>query len=184
MQGLRGGLPRRAASARAPRGSIEPSLRLAEVARSRAKPTQSLTAYDLYLRALPHRFAMQEGNDEALRLLRRAIAIDPGFAAPKGTLAGLHTLRATQGWAGPGDAETARGRWSVLSGRCASARSIQRNLMPSRRSVTPGFCCVVIPRPWKWRIVLSATDRRFRQRTGSWWQASPSSATRWPPRRH
>ena len=48
-----------------------------------------------------------ESNDEALRLLRRAIAIDPGFAAAKGTLAGLHTLRFTQGWAEEGDAEEA-----------------------------------------------------------------------------
>ncbi len=88
-------------------GAIEPSLRLAEVARVRARPTESLTAYDLYLRALPHRFVTHEGNDEALRLLRRAIALDPGFTAPKGTLAGLHTLRATQGWAEQGDADEA-----------------------------------------------------------------------------
>jgi TolB-like protein len=88
-------------------GAIEPSLQLAEVARTRAKPTESLTAYDLYLRALPHRFVTHEGNDEALRLLRRAIAIDPGFTAPKGTLAGLHTLRFTHGWADKGDVEEA-----------------------------------------------------------------------------
>ncbi len=88
-------------------GAIEPSLRLAEVARARAKPTDSLTAYDLYLRALPHRFVTREGNEEALRLLRRAIAIDPGFAAAKGTLAGLHTLRFTHGWADQGDVQEA-----------------------------------------------------------------------------
>ncbi|HJS83948.1 MAG TPA: winged helix-turn-helix domain-containing protein [Acetobacteraceae bacterium] len=88
-------------------GAIEPSLRLAEAARVRSRPTESLTAYDLYLRALPHRFVTHEGNTEALRLLRRAIALDPGFTAPKGTLAGLHTLRVTQGWADPGDAEEA-----------------------------------------------------------------------------
>jgi adenylate cyclase len=33
-------------------GAIEPSLRMAEAERSRAKPTESLGAYDLYLRAL------------------------------------------------------------------------------------------------------------------------------------
>jgi TolB-like protein len=88
-------------------GAIEPSLRLAEVARVRARPTESLTAYDLYLRALPHRFVTREGGDESLSLLRRAISLDSGFAAAKGTLAGLHTLRVTQGWAEPGDAEEA-----------------------------------------------------------------------------
>ncbi|MDQ2805085.1 MAG: winged helix-turn-helix domain-containing protein [Pseudomonadota bacterium] len=88
-------------------GAIEPSLRLAEVARVRSRPTESLTAYDLYLRALPHRFATREGNEEALRLLRRAIAIDPGFAAAKGTLAGLHIIRFGQGWTEKGDVEEA-----------------------------------------------------------------------------
>jgi len=80
-------------------GAIEPSLRLAEVERARARPTESLTAYDLYLRALPQRYATREGNDEALRLLRRAIALDPGFIAAKGALAGLATVRFAQGWA-------------------------------------------------------------------------------------
>jgi tetratricopeptide (TPR) repeat protein len=88
-------------------GAIEPSLRQAEVERARTRPTESLTAYDLYLRALPHGFATQGSNEESLRLLRRAVAIDPGFAAAKGTLAGLHTLRTTQGWAQAGDREEA-----------------------------------------------------------------------------
>jgi adenylate cyclase len=85
--------------------AIEPSLREAEVERIRTRPTESLTAYDLYLRALPHRFATREANDEALRLLRRAITLDPGFAAAKGALAGQFVLRVTQGWAAEGDAE-------------------------------------------------------------------------------
>ena len=38
-------------------GAIEPNLRLAEVERARARPTESLGAYDLYLRALPQRYA-------------------------------------------------------------------------------------------------------------------------------
>ena len=35
-------------------GAIEPRLRLAEISRATRKPTQSLDAYDLYLRALAH----------------------------------------------------------------------------------------------------------------------------------
>ena len=81
-------------------GAIEPSLRLAEVERARAKPTESLTAYDLYLRALPlQRLAARTGNDEALRLLRCAAALDPGFVAAKGALAGVVAFRFTQTWA-------------------------------------------------------------------------------------
>ena len=56
----------------------------AEIERSRTKPTENLTAYDLYLRALPHYYAFTStGNDEALRLLRRAIQLDPDYAVAK-----------------------------------------------------------------------------------------------------
>jgi adenylate cyclase len=85
--------------------AIEPSLRSAEIERTRAKPTESLGAYDLYLRSLPHRYTTRADNDEALRLLRRALELDPGFVAAKGALAGQLVLRVTQGWAGEGDVE-------------------------------------------------------------------------------
>jgi TolB-like protein len=88
-------------------GAIEPSLREIEIERIRTRPTESLGAYDLYLRSLPHRHATREGNDEALRLLRRAITLGPGFAAAKGALAGQVVLRVTQGWAEEGDIEEA-----------------------------------------------------------------------------
>jgi adenylate cyclase len=80
-------------------GAIVPNLHRAELERGRARPTESLSAYDLYLRALPYRFAGREGNDEAMRLLRRAIDLDPGFSAAKGGFAGQLVLRVTQGWA-------------------------------------------------------------------------------------
>jgi adenylate cyclase len=52
-------------------GVLEPTLRVAEVARANAKPTENLDAYDLYLRALPFHYAMtQEGLEEAQRLQR------------------------------------------------------------------------------------------------------------------
>jgi len=85
-------------------GAIEPNLRQAEVERARAKPTGNLGAYDLYLRAMPHqRFGTRAGNDEALRLLRRAIALDPGFTATKAALAGLIVIRFAQRWAAEED---------------------------------------------------------------------------------
>jgi TolB-like protein len=87
-------------------GAIEPSLQLAEAERARSRPTESLGAYDLYLRALPHRwFGTRKASGEALRLLRRALALDRGFAAAMGALAGLVVIRVSQGWAEEGEAE-------------------------------------------------------------------------------
>jgi tetratricopeptide (TPR) repeat protein len=85
-------------------GAVEPSLRHAEVKRSQAKPTGNLSAYDLYLRALPQSYGFtRAGNDAALSLLRRAIAGDPGFAHGKAFAARCHALRAGQGWATEAD---------------------------------------------------------------------------------
>ncbi len=52
-------------------GAIEPKLRVAEIERAQRKPTGSLDAYDLYLRALLYFHALTvAGSNEALRLLR------------------------------------------------------------------------------------------------------------------
>jgi TolB-like protein len=86
--------------------AIEPSLQVAEAERGRVRPTESLGAYDLYLRALPHRwFGTREASGDALVLLRRALALDPHFAAALGAMAGLAAIRVSQGWAEKGEAE-------------------------------------------------------------------------------
>jgi len=60
---------------------LEPRIREAETERAQRKSTSDLTAYDLYLRALPpFRVLTPEGRAAALRLLEAAIARDPGFA--------------------------------------------------------------------------------------------------------
>ena len=75
-------------------GAIEPTLRGAEIERARRKPTGSLDAYDLYLRALPHVFTpTAEDNREALRLLEQALALDPNYAVALGLKAWCHLQR-------------------------------------------------------------------------------------------
>jgi len=59
-------------------GVIEPALQAAETARSASRPTDDLTAYDLYLRAYPMLFSSAQ-VPEALRLLEQAIARDPRY---------------------------------------------------------------------------------------------------------
>src|SRR5450759_3613134 len=85
-------------------GAIEPSLTLAEIRRSSFKPTTSLDAYDLYLRALSHHYAQtRESVDEALRLLDKAIALDPDYAFAKAFAAFIYALQHTQSWTTPDD---------------------------------------------------------------------------------
>jgi adenylate cyclase len=60
-------------------GVIEPALQAAETARSAARPTADLTAYDLYLRAYPMHLSSARQIPEALGLLEQAIARDPRY---------------------------------------------------------------------------------------------------------
>ena len=60
-------------------GVIEPALQAAETARSAGRPTDDLTAYDLYLRAYAMFLSSARQIPEALRLLEQAIARDPRY---------------------------------------------------------------------------------------------------------
>ena len=73
-------------------GAIEPKLRQSEIERARRKPTESLDAWDLYLRALALRYQYtEESMREAISLLERALAIDPSYA-PAAALIGCCRL--------------------------------------------------------------------------------------------
>jgi adenylate cyclase len=78
---------------------IEPTIEAAEMRRANAKPTQNLSAYDLYLRAL-HAFHRWEKETvaEALDLLDRAIALDPNYASAMALAGQTQTLCIVNGW--------------------------------------------------------------------------------------
>jgi adenylate cyclase len=83
-------------------GAIEPKLQRAEIARSVAKPTDSLDAYDFYLRSLPHFYANTRADlDVAIALLSRAWDADPHYARAKAFLAHTYAMRDVQLWATP-----------------------------------------------------------------------------------
>ncbi len=90
-------------------GALEPSLKRAEIARAAATPTGNLDAYDLYLQALGQHYQgrSKAGMANAIGLLRRAIAADPGFMRAKALLAELYALRTDHQWGEPGDREAA-----------------------------------------------------------------------------
>ena len=81
-------------------GAIEPKLRQSEIERATRKPTESLDAYDLYLRALAavHQVT-SEGVENAVRQLERAFEIDPSYAPAAALAARCRVLQVMQGWA-------------------------------------------------------------------------------------
>ena len=81
-------------------GAIEPKLRQSEIERASRKPTESLNAYDLYLRALAqfHEFT-KEGCSEAIRLSRQAFDIDPSYAPAAALIGYSHHMQVLQRWA-------------------------------------------------------------------------------------
>jgi tetratricopeptide (TPR) repeat protein len=83
-------------------GVIEPALQAAETARSARRPTNDLTAYDLYLRALAIYFPnTKERTFTALGLLEQAIAMDPNYGPALAMAAQCHLRRwlVYDGWA-------------------------------------------------------------------------------------
>lgn len=82
-------------------GALEPRLIWAEAARTRSKPTESLTAYELCLRAAPlvSRLDRPDSLEEGLRLLREALQRDPGYVQAKAYYCLAHTgAVATRTW--------------------------------------------------------------------------------------
>jgi TolB-like protein len=75
-------------------GTIEPSLRSAEVERVKRKRPDSLDAYDLVLQAQPDIYCgMPDRSAQGLVLLQRALALDPGYALAHGFAAMGHHNR-------------------------------------------------------------------------------------------
>jgi adenylate cyclase len=90
--------------------TIEPKVLGAEIARAQAKPTNNLTAHDLYLRAVAVFYSepTESSVSEALMLLERAIDADPKFSSAYGTMASAYWNRLMYGWGSAGEAK-ARG---------------------------------------------------------------------------
>lgn len=80
-------------------GAIVPKLEQAEIERTKHKPTDNLDAYDCYLRGIANRYQRTRPTlDEALRLLYRAIDLDPQFASAYGQAAWCYVIRQVQAW--------------------------------------------------------------------------------------
>jgi adenylate cyclase len=86
-------------------GIIEPNLRRAEIERAQRKRPDSLDAYDLYLRALPHLgSAMPEDAAIGMRHLEDALKLDLNYAAAHAYMAWALEMRFMRGGFNEADA--------------------------------------------------------------------------------
>jgi adenylate cyclase len=89
-------------------GAIEPTVRVAEIERALRKPTKSLEAYDLVLRGRSASEALRRDSlEEAARLYRCAIEIDPNYALAYALLARALWIMVSQQWVSPSADELA-----------------------------------------------------------------------------
>jgi TolB-like protein len=80
-------------------GAIARQLEQAEIQRAKRKPTESLDAYDYYLRGMASYYLRtKEAINEALPLFYKAIELDPDFASAYGMAAWCYAWRKINGW--------------------------------------------------------------------------------------
>ncbi len=90
--------------------ALHPSIRRAEVERARSKRPDTLAAYDLVMRSLPHLWAhrMVE-NPQAISYLTKALALEPNYGLAAGLAAWAHGQQVAYNWATDVAAERAEG---------------------------------------------------------------------------
>jgi adenylate cyclase len=80
-------------------GAVQPSIRRAEVERARKKRPDTLAAYDLVMRALPHLWAHSpDDNAEAIVYLSRALALEPDYGLAAALAAWAHGQQVAYNW--------------------------------------------------------------------------------------
>ncbi|MGH8567591.1 MAG: winged helix-turn-helix domain-containing tetratricopeptide repeat protein [Gammaproteobacteria bacterium] len=92
-------------------GAIAPQLERAEIERAKRKPTESLDAYDYYLRGMWsfHQGGTREAVSEALPMFYEAMQRDPDFASAYAMAAWCHFWRKVNGWMTDRSQEIAEG---------------------------------------------------------------------------
>jgi TolB-like protein len=91
-------------------GVIEPTLQAAEIRRAEARPTNDLTAYDLYLRAVSClRSLSRQGVSDARDLIEQVIERDPDYGQALSLAARCHLRAYLDGWAADPELERCKG---------------------------------------------------------------------------
>jgi TolB-like protein/Tfp pilus assembly protein PilF len=166
--------------------AIEPSVQLAEIERSRRKRPESLDAYDHFLRALPHAWAVNPADArKALEHLEAALAIEPDYAAAQ-AYAGWCHLTNHREMRDPRDFEAAvRHARTALSGSiddpaalalvgfivavldrdlATAQAAVDRALVINPNSpVALGFCALVYAFAGRYDAAIEIADRASRR---------------------
>jgi adenylate cyclase len=80
-------------------GALQPSIRIAEIERSRRKRPQDLGSYDYTMRAMPHVWALEKDESaRALELLKQALQIDPEYPLALALAGWCHAQRSVYNW--------------------------------------------------------------------------------------
>jgi adenylate cyclase len=120
-------------------GAIEPSLQLAEVDRASRTRPEDLTAYDLYLRALPHAHSLTAiGIERALEILNRAISQEPTFAQAHGMVGWCHGWLKASGYKRRPDNDA--------TGMSHVERALSLDPNDAAILVTAGWCALFLAR--------------------------------------
>jgi adenylate cyclase len=140
-------------------GAIEPTMRKAEIERAHRKPVENLDAYDLYLRALPHVYAMRpDENLLGIGLLDKAVEFEPSYAPALAHAAWCYEQRNTRGW--PSASADDAGNAVALARRALAAGSDDAVAV-----VLAGFVLVMVARDH--RAGLDAVRRAVERNPGS-----------------
>jgi adenylate cyclase len=100
-------------------GALQPSIRLAEIERSRRRRPQDLGSYDYTIRAMPHVWALEkEESAKAIELLETALAMDPEYPLALALTGWCHAQRAVYNWAD--DIAESQERARLLAERAAN----------------------------------------------------------------
>jgi len=79
--------------------ALGPEMTMAEIERRRNRPRANYDAWDFYLQARPHHHAVTEADfNEAVALLNKSMAADPGFASAPALLGLCYVAAALHGW--------------------------------------------------------------------------------------